>query len=69
MHLQHASLFHLLIYLDFLYCQSMSPFSRQLTSQEPLGFSRLGIPILLESYYPNQDTDHEDYPSAQSLIR
>jgi hypothetical protein len=40
-----------------------------LTSQEPLGFSRLGIPILLECHNPHQYTDHEDYPSAQSLIK
>jgi hypothetical protein len=35
-----------------------------LTSQEPLGFSRLGIPILLECHDPHQYTDYEDYPSA-----
>jgi hypothetical protein len=37
----------------------------RLTSQETLGFSRLGIPILLESHDPHQDSNYEDCPSAQ----
>jgi len=40
-----------------------------LTSHEPLGFSRLCIPILFESYNADQDTDYEDCQSAQSSKR
>jgi hypothetical protein len=60
---------HFFIYLDFLNCQAISSFRGRLTSQEPLGFSRLCIPILFKGYNPHQYADYEDYPSVKFFLR